>query len=268
MSNINSPRGEGGSAPPPGFITQVTKEQAAQNNAIQIQTSKQPKKKPWLSIFGCCMVIGPEDNPNQFTPQHNNAPTINSSGSSSGSTIRLLKNPISEDVDRKTLVLDLDETLVHSSFKPITNADFIIPVEIEDTIHHVYVVKRPGVDQFMKYVGSRFETVVFTASLSKYADPVLDLLDIHKVVRQRLFREACVEHKGNFVKDLSRLGRPLSSTIIIDNSPMSYLFHPHNALPIGSWFDDPSDTELLDMLLFLDELSKCDDVVVTLQNKK
>jgi len=267
MSDINSPRGQ--SNPGAGIITQVTKESMAQqNNAIQIQSSKQPKKKPWLSIFGCCMVIGPEDNPNQFTPQHNNAPTL-STGSSSGSTIRLLKNATGDDVSKKTLVLDLDETLVHSSFKPITNADFIIPVEIEDTINYVYVVKRPGVDQFMKYVGSRFETVVFTASLSKYADPVLDLLDIHKVVKQRLFREACVEHKGNFVKDLSRLGRQLNSTIIIDNSPMSYLFHPQNALPIGSWFDDPTDTELLDMLLFLDELSKCDDVVVTLgQNKK
>jgi len=54
---------------------------------------------------------------------------------------------------RKCLVLDLDETLVHSSFKPVPNADFIIPVEIEDTVHQVYVLKRPGVDEFMKKNG-------------------------------------------------------------------------------------------------------------------
>jgi RNA polymerase II subunit A small phosphatase-like protein len=31
----------------------------------------------------------------------------------------------------------------------------------------VYVIKRPGVDQFMKRVGELYEVVVFTASVSK-----------------------------------------------------------------------------------------------------
>ncbi|KAK4909740.1 hypothetical protein LTR66_017477, partial [Elasticomyces elasticus] len=51
---------------------------------------------------------------------------------------------------RKCLILDLDETLVHSSFKILNQADFTIPVEIEGQYHNVYVIKRPGVDQFMK----------------------------------------------------------------------------------------------------------------------
>lgn len=83
---------------------------------------------------------------------------------------------------RKCLVLDLDETLVHSSFKVrsihpllklsdsfqmLHQADFTIPVEIEGQIHNVYVIKRPGVDQFMKRVGELYEVVVFTASVSK-----------------------------------------------------------------------------------------------------
>jgi RNA polymerase II subunit A small phosphatase-like protein len=86
---------------------------------------------------------------------------------------------------KKCLVLDLDETLVHSSFKVchhdflimidtmLTNfqilhqADFTIPVEIEGQYHNVYVIKRPGVDQFMKRVGELYEVVVFTASVSK-----------------------------------------------------------------------------------------------------
>mmetsp|Transcript_17438 Transcript_17438/g.25943 ORF Transcript_17438/g.25943 Transcript_17438/m.25943 type:complete len:234 (-) Transcript_17438:63-764(-) len=189
-------------------------------------------------------------------------------GSSSGTSAsaassteqHLLKPQIESEQGRHCLVLDLDETLVHSSFKPIANADFIIPVEIEDQVHQVYVVKRPFVDEFMKKVGDWFEVVVFTASLSKYADPVLDLLDKHKVVRHRLFREACSNHKGNYVKDLSRLGRPLEKTIIIDNSPASYLFHPENALPILSWFDDENDTELLDLIPFLEDITKVDDV--------
>jgi len=166
---------------------------------------------------------------------------------------------------KKTLVLDLDETLVHSSFKPISNPDFIIPVEIEDTVHKVYVLKRPGVDQFMQRVGKHFEVVVFTASLSKYADPVLDLLDIHKVVRSRLFREACSNYKGNYVKDLSRLGRDLQNVLIIDNSPPSYLFHPENAVPIESWFDDENDTELLELLPILESLSTVENVKTHLE---
>lgn len=36
-----------------------------------------------------------------------------------------------QDAGRKTLVLDLDETLVHSQFKPVDNADIVLPVEIE-----------------------------------------------------------------------------------------------------------------------------------------
>lgn len=68
---------------------------------------------------------------------------------------------------RKCLVLDLDETLVHSSFKAIPHPDFIVPVEIECHWHHFHVLKRPGVDTFLKKMGEHFEIVIFTASLSK-----------------------------------------------------------------------------------------------------
>jgi len=100
-----------------------------------------------------------------------------------------------------------------------------------------------------------FEVVVFTASLAKYADPVLDLLDVHKVVDWRLFRESCSPFKGSYVKDMGRMGRDLSSIMIIDNSPHSYAFNPENAIPIESWFIDPNDLELLHLLPALEELS-------------
>ncbi|KAM0806399.1 HAD-like domain-containing protein [Usnea florida] len=156
---------------------------------------------------------------------------------------------------RKCLVLDLDETLVHSSFKILHQADFTIPVEIEGQYHNVYVIKRPGVDQFMKRVGELYEIVVFTASVSKYGDPLLDQLDIHKVVHHRLFRESCYNHQGNYVKDLSMVGRDLRETIIIDNSPTSYIFHPQHAVPISSWFSDAHDNELLDLIPVLEDLA-------------
>ncbi|CAK7209604.1 hypothetical protein SBRCBS47491_000499 [Sporothrix bragantina] len=156
---------------------------------------------------------------------------------------------------RKCLVLDLDETLVHSSFKILHQADFTIPVEIEGNYHNIYVIKRPGVDQFMKRVGELYEVVVFTASVSKYGNPLLDQLDIHNVVHHRLFRESCFNHQGNYVKDLSMVGRDLKDTIIIDNSPTSYIFHPQHAVPISSWFSDAHDNELLDLIPVLEDLA-------------
>lgn len=54
-----------------------------------------------------------------------------------------------------------------TSSKILHQADFTIPVEIEGQYHNVYVIKRPGVDQFMKRVGELYEVVVFTASVSK-----------------------------------------------------------------------------------------------------
>ncbi|KIX02126.1 uncharacterized protein Z518_08065 [Rhinocladiella mackenziei CBS 650.93] len=156
---------------------------------------------------------------------------------------------------RKTLVLDLDETLIHSSFKIVHQADFAIPVEVKGQYHNVYVIKRPGVDAFMARVGQLFEIVLFTESKSHYADPVLDQLDIHHVIHHRLFRESCYNHQGNYVKDLSMLGRDLQSTIIVDNSPASYIFHPQHALPISSWFSDAHDTELLDLIPVLEDLA-------------
>ncbi|KAK4147901.1 phosphatase PSR1 [Dichotomopilus funicola] len=167
----------------------------------------------------------------------------------------LLPPQAPEHKGRKCLVLDLDETLVHSSFKILHQADFTIPVEIEGNYHNVYVIKRPGVDQFMKRVGELYEVVVFTASVSKYGDPLLDQLDIHNVVHHRLFRESCYNHHGNYVKDLSQVGRDLKDTIIIDNSPTSYIFHPQHAVPISSWFSDAHDNELLDLIPVLEDLA-------------
>ncbi|KAI8978080.1 HAD-like domain-containing protein [Pilobolus umbonatus] len=183
-----------------------------------------------------------------------------------GPVVWLLPPLAKEDEERKCLVLDLDETLVHSSFKIIPNPDFIVPVEIDNQLHNVYVLKRPGVDEFMRKMGEKYEIVVFTASLSKYADPVLDKLDIHKVVKHRLFRESCFNHKGTYVKDLSQLGREITSTLILDNSPASYIFHTSNAVPVSTWFNDPHDTELTDLIAFLEDLTVVEDVQIVLDN--
>ncbi|CEI95182.1 Putative TFIIF-interacting CTD phosphatase, including NLI-interacting factorregulation [Rhizopus microsporus] len=195
-----------------------------------------------------------EDIPQSMTPTSSPGPQ------SEGPIVWLLPPLSNEDKERKCLVLDLDETLI------IPNPDFIVPVEIDNQYHNVYVLKRPGVDEFMRKMGEKYEIVVFTASLAKYADPVLDMLDVHKVIKHRLFRESCYNHKGTYVKDLSQLGRNLASTLILDNSPASYIFHTSNAVPISTWFNDPHDTELTDLVAFLEDLTVVDDVQLVLDN--
>jgi CTD small phosphatase-like protein 2 len=161
----------------------------------------------------------------------------------------------------KTLVLDLDETLVHCSLEPIDDADLRIDVPFGGQSLRVHVRKRPGLDAFLDAVSGRFEVVVFTASQRAYADRLLDRLDPQRQrVKHRLFREACVEVHGNLLKDLSVLGRDLSQTILVDNSPHAFGYQLDNGVPIRSWFDDRNDSELAKLLPFLDSILEAEDV--------
>ena len=66
---------------------------------------------------------------------------------------------------KKTLVLDLDETLVHSTFQTVDDCDYVIPVTIEGNIYSVYVYLRPGALEFIERLSELYEIIVYTASL-------------------------------------------------------------------------------------------------------
>ena len=162
---------------------------------------------------------------------------------------------------RKTLVLDLDETLVHSGFKCFdTPSDVVIKIEMENNLLDIHVLVRPGVKEFLELMAAKYEIVIFTASLSKYADPLLDIIDKPGHCQYRLFREHCTLINTSFVKDLKRLGRDLKDIIIVDNSPISYALHPENGLPIQSWYDDTNDRELYNITPILEFLADVGDV--------
>jgi len=239
------------------------------------QPEERPKQPRGFCWYLCCGPCRPNTAVQQIA-QHggSTAPSANTGATElppqpgRAPPQKFLLPPLkAEQSHMKCLVLDLDETLVHSSFKPIPDPDFTVDIELDGAIHRVYVRKRPGVDHFLREVGKKFEIVVFTASLAKYADPLLDVLDKDHVVQFRLFREACVQHYGNYVKDLTHLGRVLESSIIVDNSPFSYMFQPDNAIPIATWFHDKNDRQLYDLLPFLDTLAQEADVVSVLQRK-
>jgi RNA polymerase II subunit A small phosphatase-like protein len=238
-----------------------------------------------LRLVCCCLA--PEEPPTKAQPKV----LMTEADTRKEGIPRLLPALHPDDHGKKCLVLDLDETLVHSSFRAVPGADFIIPVQvcggrrvvcsairicflnshsfsflclpleqIEDVVHFVYVMKRPGVDEFLVEMAKYYEVVIYTASLNKYADPLLDLLDPHQTIRSRLFRESCVYYEGNYVKDLSLIDRNLADSIIVDNSPNSYLFHPANAIDCSSFIDDPRDRELDQIGAFLKGIKDVKDV--------
>ncbi|KAK9810684.1 hypothetical protein WJX73_010623 [Symbiochloris irregularis] len=241
-------------------ITQVTSRQPQTGHSSAPPPEARPSWRSRFRALFCCLAPAVNDHYYRDDADASHARPIQPPTPPPLLGEAVLGPIAEEDKGKITLVLDLDETLVHSSFRPVPNPDFVIPVEIEGKVVDVYVLKRPHMDQFMAAVGARFEVVVFTASLSKYADPLLDLLDSGGVVRWRLFRESCCPYEGNYVKNLLCLGRDLSHVIIVDNSPHSYIFQPENALPIGTFIDDPEDVELLEMLPVLTSLERSPDV--------
>lgn len=172
-------------------------------------------------------------------------------------------------VKRKVLVLDLDETLIHShhdgvirqTVKPGTPPDFILKVTIDRRPVRFFVHKRPHVDFFLEVVSQWYELVVFTASMEIYGTAVADKLDRERnILRRRYYRQHCTLDFGSYTKDLSAICADLSSVFILDNSPGAYRSYPDNAIPIKSWFSDPSDTALLNLLPVLDALRFVTDV--------
>ncbi|OEH77863.1 nli interacting factor-like phosphatase domain-containing protein [Cyclospora cayetanensis] len=196
-------------------------------------------------------------------PQKINPPT---------NLIPFLPPQLFKDRGKKTLVVDLDETLVRSTFKRpsriltaatlrllhipnrdaqwfLCRASLLLQVTVDEKARNVYISQRPGLYYtcifrpflailglalFLDEVSKWFELVIFTASVGMYADLVVDKIDPKNRFTWRLYREYCTYLNGTYVKDLSLLGRDLCNVIIVDNSTQAYLWHAENAIPITS----------------------------------
>lgn len=140
---------------------------------------------------------------------------------------------------QKTLVIDLDETLIHSLAKGgRMSSGHMVEVKLNTVVGYggatlgpqhpilYYVHKRPHCDDFLRRVSKWYNLVVFTASVQEYADPVIDWLEQErKYFSGRYYRQHCTFRNGAYIKDLSSVEPDLSKVMILDNSPLSYIFH-------------------------------------------
>lgn len=159
---------------------------------------------------------------------------------------KLLPDPMPQypgGLPPRTLVLDLDETLVHSTWSRATGWK---------------TAKRPGVDAFLAYMSSFYEIVVYTSAMPGYGEPILEKLDPNGYISHRLYRDATKYEKGVHLKDLSKLNRDLARTIIIDDDPNCFRLQPDNGIRVPPFTGDVNDRYLLDLIPFLEYIVKED----------
>lgn len=147
--------------------------------------------------------------------------------------------PYLPEIDKKykfTLVLDMDETLVHFFFTHMNGMFFV----------------RPYCFDFLNELNNYYEIVTFTAGIKDYADNILNLLDINdNIIKYRLYRSHVTSAPFSSYKDLKLLGRDLKKIIIIDNLRENFRLQPDNGLFIKTWTSDVNDTQFKDLLNIL-----------------
>ena len=178
--------------------------------------------------------------------------------------------------NKKLLILDIDETLVHSDLdfslnQNKTKYDAILHFDSEEEKNiPVPLLVRPGTKKFLDYVVQEFDLVVFTASDQQYADVVIDYLEKDKkYFKMRLYRNHCVFiEPGLYIKDLRIFSgiKKLEDIIILDNSLFSFANQLNNGILITSFFSDLNDSFLENVKCYLDYIKNEKDIRIVNKN--
>ena len=138
-----------------------------------------------------------------------------------------------------TLVLDIDETLIHFFFTDIDGMFFI----------------RPYCFEFLEELNDLYEIITFSLGTQDYTDPILNIIDKeNKIIKYRLCRHHCLNGMNCIYKDLNLIGRDLSKVIFIDNLEEILKMNPYNGILIKTWVSDINDLELKDLSKILKDI--------------
>ena len=141
--------------------------------------------------------------------------------------------------------MDLDETIIHFKINQNNESEGVLRV-------------RPGIFEFLETIGKYYEIIIFTAATQDYADLLIDAIEDNKIYFDyRLYRQHTIIIENDFVKDLTRLGRPIDKIIIVDNMPQNFRLQKENGINIRAfWGEDPYDTALFELMPILVNIAK------------
>ena len=171
-----------------------------------------------------------------------------------------------EPRERLTVVLDLDETLVHSQclYPDSDDSHQAFDAIVWDE-HHTCrfgVVVRPMTHDLLQYGAKHFDLVLFTTAERAYARPVMAIVDPMGLIRHRFYRDSCITAEdGIMAKPLQYLGRSMARLVLVDNSTASMRTAPDNGLPFSSFVGDTTaDASIRHLLNLLTHLDAFQDV--------
>mmetsp|Transcript_23135 Transcript_23135/g.64273 ORF Transcript_23135/g.64273 Transcript_23135/m.64273 type:complete len:357 (-) Transcript_23135:538-1608(-) len=212
-----------------GFYTYMYTADEMDQRLDELSSSDQPVTQAWCAMMDQYMKLRRKSE--GWVKEYSDPPTD-----------KLLPDiPPNAIYPRFTVVLDLNETIVHSDWTRGRGWR---------------VFKRPGVEDFISKLAPQVELVVFTDQMATYGEPILERIDPQRMIRFRLYRDSTQYHNGKHVRDLSKLNRNLNQVIYITADKESFQFHPDNAVKIEPWKLQESDTVLLDLIPFIELIVK------------
>ena len=158
---------------------------------------------------------------------------------------------VSAPKKKYTLVLDLDETLIHlRQKKDVINIKNDVNIKINNTSDYFYenydknsnkylLQFRVGLFSFLTILKPFYEIISFTSATREYADVIINEIEkSRKYFDHKFYREHTVIYKDTFVKDISRIGRDMKKIIIIDNNERNFILNKENGIKIAPYYGD------------------------------
>eukprot|EP01013_Petalomonas_cantuscygni_P007986 TRINITY_DN2069_c0_g1_i1.p1 TRINITY_DN2069_c0_g1~~TRINITY_DN2069_c0_g1_i1.p1 ORF type:complete len:435 (+),score=95.46 TRINITY_DN2069_c0_g1_i1:206-1510(+) len=137
--------------------------------------------------------------------------------------------------NRLTVVLDLDETLMFARNGPL--------------------YARPYLQEFLAFIGAACEVIVWTAGVRAYAQAVVREIDPAGVISHCIYRHQKWFSGDDYTKELRALGRPLETTLILENTPSCVEKNIFNGIIVQDYDGAAgSDVTLLCVAQFIQQL--------------
>ena len=201
---------------------------------------------------------------NYNIPRNNNISNISSKNIHRNNISNISSN------NGNTKILNTEKIPTVPFIKSTMKKKFCLVLDIDETISHslklsfgCYFLLRPGARDFLKEVSKYYEIVIFTSSPQKYADKILNKIDIEgNLISFRLYRSHVFYENGKSVKNLNLIGRDLTKTIFVDNLRSNAKYNLNNLCPITTWRSDIFDNRLIKLkekLIYLATCGKYDD---------